>query len=63
MRQGWSGNVLIHLKAFWPIHTANLNAIKALGRSDLFLKLEIIKNHRDPCARFDNENKCYGNGL
>lgn len=28
---------------FWPIHTANLNAIKALGRSDLFLKLEIIK--------------------
>jgi len=29
--------------AFWPIHTANLNAIKALGRSDLFLKLEIAK--------------------
>ena len=28
---------------FWPIHTANLNAINALGRSDLFLKLEIIK--------------------
>lgn len=28
---------------FWPIHTANLNAIKALGRSDLFLKLEIYK--------------------
>ena len=28
---------------FWPIHTANLNAIKALGRSDLFLKLEIWK--------------------
>lgn len=29
--------------AFWPVHTANLNAIKALGRSDLFLKLEIVK--------------------
>lgn len=29
--------------ALWPIHTANLNVIKALGRSDLFLKLEIIK--------------------
>lgn len=29
--------------AFYPIHTANLNAIKAMGRSDLFLKLEIIK--------------------
>lgn len=27
----------------YPIHTANLNAIKAVGRSDLFLKLEIIK--------------------
>lgn len=29
--------------AFWPIHTANLNAINAMGRSDLFLKLEIVK--------------------
>lgn len=28
---------------FYPIHTANLNAINALGRSDLFLKLEVIK--------------------
>lgn len=28
---------------FYPIHTANLNAIKAMGRSDLFLKLEIEK--------------------
>ena len=26
-----------------PIQTANLNAIKAKGRSDIFLKLEIIK--------------------
>lgn len=29
--------------AFRPIHTANLQAIKAMGRSDIFLKLEIIK--------------------
>ena len=29
--------------AFQPIYTANLNAIKAVGRSDLFLKLEILK--------------------
>lgn len=29
--------------AFYPIHTANLQAINALGRSDIFLKLEIIK--------------------
>lgn len=28
---------------FYPVHTANLNAIKAMGRSDLFLKLEITK--------------------
>lgn len=27
----------------WPIHTANLQAINALGRSDIFLKLEIVK--------------------
>lgn len=33
--------------AFMPIHTANLQAINAQGRSDQFLKLEIIK-------------KCYG---
>ena len=29
--------------AFFPVHTANLNAIKAVGRSDVFLRLEIIK--------------------
>ena len=29
--------------AFFPLHTANLNAIKAVGRSDTFLILEIIK--------------------
>ena len=28
---------------FYPIHTANLNAIMAIGRSDLFLKLEVAK--------------------
>lgn len=28
---------------FWPVHTANLTAIKALGRSDIFVRLEIIK--------------------
>ena len=28
---------------FYPVHTANLNAIRAMGRSDLFLKLEIWK--------------------
>ncbi|PMC81594.1 lipopolysaccharide biosynthesis protein [Anaerococcus hydrogenalis] len=28
---------------FWPLHTANLNAINSLGRSDWFLRLEIIK--------------------
>ncbi len=28
---------------FFPIHTANLNAISAMGRSDLYLWLEIVK--------------------
>lgn len=29
--------------AFWPIHVANLQVIKALGRSDIFLTLEVMK--------------------
>lgn len=29
--------------AFMPVDTANLNAIKALGRSDVFLRLTVIK--------------------
>ena len=35
---------------FWPIHTANLQAINAMGRSDLFLKLEIIKKTIGICV-------------
>lgn len=29
--------------AFWPMHTANLQVVQALGRSDITLRLEIIK--------------------
>ncbi len=29
--------------AFWPVFTCNLQAINAMGRSDIYLKLEIIK--------------------
>lgn len=29
--------------AFYPVHTCNLQAINAMGRSDIFLKLEIVK--------------------
>ena len=29
--------------ALWPFHTINLQAIQAIGRSDVFFKLEIIK--------------------
>ena len=29
--------------AFYPIHTCNLQAINAMGRSDMYLKLEIVK--------------------
>lgn len=28
---------------FWPIHITNLQAINAVGRSDIFLKLEVVK--------------------
>ncbi len=36
--------------AFYPVHTSNLNAIKASGRSDIFFKLEIIKKAVDLAA-------------
>lgn len=29
--------------AFWPVHTSNLQAINAMGRSDIFLRLEVYK--------------------
>ncbi len=29
--------------AIWPIHTINLQVIKALGKSEVFLKLDIVK--------------------
>lgn len=35
--------ILCFSYALWPIHTINLQAISAMGRSDIFLKLEIIK--------------------
>lgn len=43
--------------AFYPIHTSNLNAIKSVGKSDIFLILEIIKDSVTIiailiCARF-----------
>ena len=31
------------LYALWPIHTTNLQALNGMGRSDIFLRLEIIK--------------------
>ncbi|MBQ2676803.1 MAG: lipopolysaccharide biosynthesis protein [Clostridia bacterium] len=42
--------------AFYPIHTANLNAIKAMGRSDMFLKLEILKKVIGLIALFSTMN-------
>lgn len=41
---------------FYPIQTANLNAIKALGRSDIFLKLEILKKIVGLTAMFISMN-------
>ncbi|MBP5288835.1 MAG: lipopolysaccharide biosynthesis protein [Clostridia bacterium] len=48
LTEKWMGCVF-YLRIFcmvyllYPLQTANLNAIKAMGRSDLFLKLEIMK--------------------
>jgi len=44
----WSGSVIFLqimciAYSFWPIHIVNLQALNAVGRSDIFLKLEIIK--------------------
>ncbi len=36
--------------SFWPIHITNLQAINAVGRSDVFLKLEIIKKAMSFCG-------------
>lgn len=35
--------------AFYPVHTSNLQAINAMGRSDIFLKLELIKKTMGIC--------------
>lgn len=36
--------------ALYPVHTSNLQAINAMGRSDIFLKLEVIKKLIGLCA-------------
>lgn len=38
--------------AFFPMHTANLEAVNALGRSDIFLKIEVIKQAFSLAALF-----------
>lgn len=35
--------IMCFVYAFWPVHVANLEVLKAMGRSDLYLILEIIK--------------------
>ena len=44
----WRGSIVFVqiatvVYAFWPFHTINLQGIQAVGRSDVFLKLEILK--------------------
>ena len=41
--------ILCLVYALWPIHTANLQALNAQGRSDLFLRLEILKKISGLC--------------
>lgn len=38
--------------AFYPVHTCNLQAINAMGRSDMYLRLEIIKKSYGLIALF-----------
>lgn len=38
--------------ALYPVHTANLTGINALGRSDIFLKLEVVKKILIVCVLF-----------
>lgn len=51
----WSGMIillqLLCLSMMWyPVHAINLNLLQVLGRSDLFLKLEIIKKILGVCV-------------
>ncbi|MDO5424012.1 MAG: lipopolysaccharide biosynthesis protein [Eubacteriales bacterium] len=39
----WYLRIFCFSYVWYPVHTANLNAIKAVGRSDIFLKLEVAK--------------------
>lgn len=44
----WAGAVIFFqmycfIYALWPVHTTNLSALNGMGRSDLFLKLEVVK--------------------
>lgn len=48
LTEKWSGMILLLqilcLAMMWyPVHSINLNLLQVLGRSDLFLKLEVIK--------------------
>ena len=48
LTEKWIGSVpflqiFALIYGLWPLHTANLQAINSIGRSDLFLKIEIIK--------------------
>lgn len=48
LTEKWSGMIILLqilcLSMMWyPVHAINLNALQVLGRSDLFLRLEIIK--------------------
>lgn len=48
LSEKWAGAILILqiiciAKMWFPVHAINLNILQVLGRSDLFLKLEVIK--------------------
>lgn len=48
LTENWVGcvpflQILCFSYILWPVHTANLQAVNGMGRSDMYLKLEIIK--------------------
>lgn len=49
---------------FYPIHTSNLNAIKAMGRSDIFFKIgNSQKISRNDSTIINNVDQCGGYGI
>lgn len=54
---------LLHCYMLYPVHTTNLNAIEDIGRSDLFLESEIVKNYGAYSVAINHVAWRYGDGV